>query len=118
MSIPSIILPLPPLLLIKQIGPRTPQIHNLRTPIAILLEPRTLGTVEGIADALAAAHDAFVGVVAETAFVADAGEGRGAHVAVADGAFAVAFVAEAREGDAGGFAAGEEVRVVAGHGWG
>ena len=54
---------------------------------------------------LAAAHDAFVLVVAEGAFVADADEGGGADVAVADGAFAVAFVAEAADGDAGLLAA-------------
>jgi len=116
-SFSSIILPLPPLLLVKQIRPRTAQIHNLGTAVAILLEPGALGTVEGVADALAAADDAFIGVVAETAFVADAGQSGGADVAVADGAFAVAFVAEARERDAGGFAAGQEVGVVARHGW-
>lgn len=113
-------IPLPPkiLLLIKQIRPTTSQIHNLRTPIPILLEPRTLRTIERVADPLPATNDAFISVVAETALVADAHERGGADVAVADGAFAVAFVAEAAEGDAGGFAAGEEVGVVAGHDWG
>ena len=85
------------LLLIKQIRPRTPQIDNLRTPIPILLQPRTLKTVERITDALTTAHHALVLVVAEAAFVADAHECRGAHVAVADGAFAVAFVAQAAD---------------------
>ena len=85
------------LLLIKQIRPRTPQIDNLRAPIPILLQPRTLKAVERIADALAAAHHAFVLVVAEAALVADAHERGGPHVAVADGAFAVAFVAEASD---------------------
>ena len=54
---------------------------------------------------LPTAHDALVLVVAKGALVADADEGRGAHVAVADGAFAVAFVAEAADGDAGLLAA-------------
>ena len=54
---------------------------------------------------LATAHDALVLVVAKGAFVADADEGGRAHVAVADGAFAVAFVAEAADGDAGLLAA-------------
>lgn len=54
---------------------------------------------------LAAAHDAFVLVVAKGALVADADESCGAHVAVADGAFAVAFIAEAADGDAGLLAA-------------
>ena len=94
-----------PLLLIKQIRPTTPQIHNLRTPVPILLEPRALEAIKSVADPLAAAHDAFVLVVAEAALVADAHERGGAHVRVAHGAFAVAFVAEAAQGDAGGFAA-------------
>jgi hypothetical protein len=93
------------LLLIKQIRPATPQVDNLRTPIPILLEPRALKAVERIRDALAATHDALVLVVAEGAFVADAGERCGAHVGVADGAFAVAFVAETADGDAGLLAA-------------
>lgn len=36
------------LLLIKQIGPTTPQINNLRTPIPIFLQPRAFVTVECI----------------------------------------------------------------------
>jgi len=93
------------LLLIKQIRPRTPKINNLRTAIPILLEARTLKAVEGVRDALAAAHDAFVLVVAERAFVADSYQRCRPHVAVADGAFAVAFVAQPPDGDAGLFAA-------------
>jgi hypothetical protein len=89
------------LLLIKQIRPATPQIDNLRTPIPILLQPRTLETIESVRDAFPTAHDALVLVVAEAALVADAREGRGAHVRVAHGAFAVAFVAQAADGDAG-----------------
>jgi len=91
----------PSLLLIKQIRPRTAQIDNLRTTVPVLFESRALEAVEGVADAFAAAHDAFVLVVAEAAFVADAHHGRGTDVAVAYGAFAVAFVAETAQGDAG-----------------
>jgi len=97
------------LLLIKQIGPRAPQIDNLGTPIAVLLKARALEAVEGVADALAAADYAFVLVVPEAALVADAHERGGPHVAVADGAFAVALVAQAPDGDAGLFAAHDEV---------
>jgi len=97
------------LLLVKQIRPRATQINNLRTPIAILLEARALEAVERIRDPLAAAHNALVLVVAEGALVADAHERRGPHVAVADGAFAVAFVAEAADRYAGGFAAHDEI---------
>ena len=43
---------------------------------------------------LATAYHTFILVVAKGAFVTDADESCGAHVAVADGAFAVAFVAE------------------------
>lgn len=97
------------LLLVKQIGPRTAQIDNLRTPIPVLFQPGALEAVEGVRDAFAAAHDAFVLVVAERALVADAGERGRAHVRVAHGAFAVAFVAQAPDGDAGLFAAHDEV---------
>ena len=54
---------------------------------------------------LSAAHDALVLVVAKGAFVADTDEGRRAHIAVADGALAVALVAETADGDAGLLAA-------------
>ncbi len=91
------------------IRPRTPQIDNFRTPIPILLQPRALEAVEGIRDPFAAAHDALVLVVAEAALVADADEGRWAHVGVTDGTLAVALVAEAADGDAGLFAAHYEV---------
>lgn len=102
-------MPTPRLLLIKQIRPRTTQIDNLGTTVAVLLEARALEAVEGVADALAAADDAFVLVVAEAALVADAHHCRGAHVAVADGAFAVAFVAEAADGDASGLATHDQI---------
>lgn len=100
------------LLLIKQICPRTAQIDDLRTPVSVLLKARALEAVKSVADALAAAHDAFVLVVAEGAFVADAHEGRGAHVGVAYGALAVALVAQASDGDACRFAAHDEIASV------
>jgi hypothetical protein len=40
------------LLLVEQIGPRTTQIDNLRTPITILLKPRAFEAVEGVRDTL------------------------------------------------------------------
>ncbi|KAJ4983215.1 peroxin 26 [Stagonosporopsis vannaccii] len=97
------------LLLVEQVRPATAQVHNLRTPVPVLLEARALEAVEGVADALAAAHDALVLVVAEGALVADAGEGGGAHVRVAHGALAVALVAEAADGYAGLLAAHDQV---------
>jgi hypothetical protein len=97
------------LLLIKQIRPAAPQIYNLRTPIPILLEARALEAVERVADALAAAHDAFVLVVAERTLVADACQCGRSHVRVAHGTFAVAFVAESPDGDPGLLAAHYEV---------
>lgn len=93
------------LLLIEQIRPAAPQINDLRTSIPILLSPRTLKAIERIRNPLAPADDAFVLVVAEAAFVADAGQGRGPHVAVAYGAFAVAFVAKPPDADPGLLAA-------------
>jgi hypothetical protein len=83
------------LLLVKQIRPRTTQIDNLRAPISIFFQSRAFKAVKGVGDPFSTTDDALVLVVTEGAFVADAGEGRGAHVGVADGAFAVAFVAEA-----------------------
>ena len=106
------------LLLVKQIRPTATQIDNLGAAVAVLLQASAFEAVEGVGDALAAADDAFVLVVAEGAFVADAGEGRGPHVRVADGAFAIAFVAEAADGDAGLFAAHDKIGVMAGHGGG
>jgi hypothetical protein len=81
------------LFLVEQIRPRTTQIYNLRASVSVLLQARALEAVEGIRDSFTAAHDAFVLVVAEGALVADAHEGCGAHVGVADGAFAVTFIA-------------------------
>lgn len=97
------------LFLIKQICPRTSQIDNLRTPIAILFESRALEAIKRVGDSLAAAYDAFVLVVAKGTLIADAREGRGAHVRVADGTFAVAFVAETADGDASLLAAHYEI---------
>jgi hypothetical protein len=93
------------LLLVKQIRPRTAQIDNLRTPIPILLQPRTLEAVESVRYPLATANNTFVLVVTEGAFVADANEGCRSDVGVADGAFAIAFVAKTSHGYAGLFAA-------------
>lgn len=104
------------LLLVKQIRPTTSQINNLGASISILLKTCTLKAVESVGNALATADDAFVLVVAKGAFVADAGECRGAHVRVADGALAVAFVAEAADGYAGLLAAHYEIGVMARHG--
>lgn len=87
------------------ICPRTPQIYNLRASITVLLQSRALKAVERVRDALAAAHNALVLVVSETALVTDAHEGRGPHVGIADGALAVALVAEPTYSYAGLFAA-------------
>lgn len=106
------------LLLVKQIRPRTSQIDDLRTAIAILFQPRALKAVKCVRDTFAAAHDAFVLVVAERALVADAHQGCGPHVGVADGAFAIAFVAEAANAYAASFAAHYQIGVMAGHGCG
>jgi hypothetical protein len=105
------------LLLVKQIRPTTPQIDNLGAAIPVLFEARAFEAVEGVGDALAATDDALVLVVAEGALVADTGEGGGADVGVADGAFAVAFVAETADGDAGLLAAHYEVAAYMLAGW-
>lgn len=40
------------LLLVKEIRPRAAQVDNLRTPVPVLFQPRTLEAVEGVRDAL------------------------------------------------------------------
>lgn len=99
----------------EQICPRTSQIYNLRTPIPILFKPCTLEAVERVADALTAAHDALVLVVAERTLIADAYKGGWTHVGVAHRTFTVAFVAQTSDGNAGLFAAHDKVGVVTGH---
>ena len=54
---------------------------------------------------LTTAYHALILIVAKGAFVADTDECCGSHVAIADGAFAVAFVAKAADGYTGLLAA-------------
>ena len=93
------------LLLVEQIRPAAPEIDNLRTPVPVLFQSGALEAIECVADALAAADDTFVLIVAERALVADAHKRGGPDVRVTDGAFAVAFVAQTADGDAGLLAA-------------
>jgi hypothetical protein len=58
-------------LLIEQICPRTSQIDNLGTTVAVLLQARAFEAVKGVTDTLATADNALVLVVAEGALVAD-----------------------------------------------
>ena len=60
-------------LLVEQVCSTTAQIDDLGTTISVLLESGAFETVEGIGDTFSAAYNAFVLVVAEGAFVADAG---------------------------------------------
>ena len=62
---------------------------------------------------LAAAHDTFILIVPERAFIAYPYERRGSDVTIADGALAIAFVAESTDGNAGLFSAHDEIS-----GWG
>jgi hypothetical protein len=103
------------LFLVEQVRPTAAQVYNLRTPVSVLLQARALEAVEGVADALAAAHDTLVLIVAEGALVADAHQRRRSDVRVADWTFAVALVAETADGDAGLLAAHYEIGVVARH---
>lgn len=103
------------LFLVKQIRPRRTQIDDLGAPIAVFLQARAFEAVEGVRDALAAAHDALVLIIAEGTFVADSGEGRGANVGIANGAFAVAFIAEAADGDSCLLATHDEIWMMARH---
>lgn len=102
-------------LLIEQIGPRTSQIDDLGTSIAVLLEARTFKAVKCITYALTAADDTLVLVVSEGTLVADTHQGRWAHVGITHRTFSVAFVAQTADRDAGLLAAHDEVRVVTRH---
>lgn len=64
----------------------------------VLLLDRALAAVVGVGGARAAAHHAAALERAKVALVADAHEGRGPDVGVADGALAVAAVAQAADG--------------------
>lgn len=75
------------------ISPRTAEIYDLGTSIAVFLQTGTFEAVKCVGDPLAAAHNALVLVVAEAALVADSDQGRGTNIRVAYGTFAVAFVA-------------------------
>jgi len=59
------------LFLVEQICSRTSQVYNLRASVAIFLESSAFKAVESITYAFTAAHNTFVLVVAEGAFVAD-----------------------------------------------
>lgn len=102
-------------LLVEQIGPRTSQVDDLGTSIAILLKACAFKAVERITDTLAAADDTLVLVVSEGALVADADQGCWAHVGIADRTFSVAFVTQAADRNAGLLAAHDEVGVVTRH---
>ena len=103
------------LFLIKQIRPRRAEVDDLGTAIAILFEARAFEAVESVTNALAAADDALVLIVAEGALVADAHEGGRAHIRIANGALAVALVAQPAQRNARLLSAHDEVGVVAGH---
>jgi len=96
--------------------PRASQIDYLWTPVSILLEPRALEAVEGIADTLSTADDALVLIVAKGAFITYTDQCRRTNVGVADGAFAIAFVAEPTNSNTGLFAAHDKIRMMARHG--
>ncbi|KAJ3532905.1 hypothetical protein NM208_g8222 [Fusarium decemcellulare] len=68
-----------------------------------------LEAIEGIRNALTAAHDTLVLVVAEATLVADSDKRRRSYVGIAYGAFAVALVAEAADGDASLLAAHDKI---------
>lgn len=97
---PSILIP-EILLLIKQIGPGASQVDDFGTAVTILFEAGAFETVKGVRDAFATADDAFVLVVAERTFVADAHQRGRSHVAIAHRTFAIAFVAQSSQTDAG-----------------
>lgn len=80
--------------LVEQVRLCRAQIHNLWTPVPILLENGALFAVIRVRDALAAAHDATALERAIVALVAYAHEGARPHIRVADGTLPVALYAQ------------------------
>ena len=103
------------LALVEEIRLGAAEIDDLRASIAILLLLRALLAVVGIRDTSTTADDAAALEGAVVALVADANQGAGPHVRVADHALAVAFLAEPTDGDAGLLAAHDEIRVMLRH---
>jgi hypothetical protein len=97
------------LLLVKQVRPRTSQVYDFRTSIAVLLESRALKAVERVRDTLTTTDDTLVLVVSEAALIADAHKGGRADVGIADWTFAVTFIAETADGNAGLLAAHNKI---------
>jgi len=58
---------------------------------------------------LPTAHNAFVLIVSERAFIADSHQGSGSDVTIAHWTFAVAFITEAANGDSGLLAAHDKI---------
>ena len=100
------------LLLVKQVCSRAAEIDDFRASVPVLLQSRTFETVEGIRNALTAAHHAFVLVVAKRAFVANPHQSSRADIAIADGTFAIAFVAKTPDGYSWLFSAHDEIAVL------
>jgi hypothetical protein len=93
----------------EQIRPTTAEVYDLRATISILLQSCAFEAVECVRDALAAAHDTLVLIIAKGTLIANPHERRWAHVRITDRAFPVAFVAKTADGDAGLLAAHNEI---------
>jgi len=101
--------------LVEQIRFRTAQVHDLRTPVSILLTLGALFTVERVTDPRAAADNASTLVTPVVALVTYLHQVLRPHITVADHALAVAFLAQPANGDSWLFAAHDQIRVVLRH---
>jgi len=87
------------LFLVKQVGSRGSQVYDLWASISVLLQSGTFEAVECVRDPLSSAYYTLVLVISKTTFIADAYEGCGSDVGIANRAFAVALVAETSDGN-------------------
>lgn len=93
------------LLLVEQIRPRTSEIDDLWTTVAVLLQARAFEAVERVGDTLTPADDTLVLEVPEGTLVAYSHQSGGSNVGIADRAFAIALVAKTSDRDSGLLAA-------------
>jgi len=91
--------------LVKQIGFRTSQVHNLGTSIPILAHLNTLPAIISIRNTYTATDDTSSLEGAVITLIASVNDGGGVDEGIANDAFTIAFFAKASDGDAGLFAA-------------
>jgi len=103
---------------VEEVGTTGSEIDNLGATVAVLLQSRTLGAVVSVGYPWRATDDAPAAVGTKVAFVANADEGFGSDVGVADRTLSVALLAETADGNTGLPTAHYQIGVMLRHGEG